>query len=154
MHDLLSRSGRPGAGREQGAPETRERMLAAVDYCDLFPDERGTGSSIAGWADSAIDSDDPDVAFAVARSFSSSWRDDMAGYLKRDIEVRIADRLRHALPLQRLRARAFDDPILRRHAAHPWYRDLIARYEAADRSGSDDAEASGKRPEGLGERPE
>ncbi|MET0589817.1 MAG: hypothetical protein ABWZ77_01450 [Naasia sp.] len=121
--DASDASNGPGA---HGSMPDHAQMLTGVYFCELFPAERGSGSAVSRWADAALVSTAPDIAYAVACSFSSGWRDDMAPHLKIEIERRIVDRLRWALPEPGLRERAAVDPVLRRHAEHPWYRDLLA----------------------------
>ncbi len=107
-------------------PPTGGQMLAGVGFCELVPGERGSGSTVAGWAKAALTSDDPAAALAVARSFSLGWRDELPADRKMEIERRIRERLVVALTSPRIRDRVSTDAILRRHADHPWFHDLVA----------------------------
>lgn len=124
-HAVPRPAGMPVVPAELHAP-TPAQMLAGIGFCELLPGERGSGSTVAGWARSALTGDDPRVALAIARSFSLGWRDELPADRKIEIERRIRERLVTALGSPRIRARVSADAILRRHADHPWFRDLVA----------------------------
>lgn len=114
-----------------GGLRDRMRPIAALMYVQLVTGERGSKSVVDGWADLALESASPSVAFNAACYYSESWSDHLSSTDKQRIEAQIADRLQYALPIPYLWKAAGTDPVLARHRTHQWYIDLLARYAPA-----------------------
>ncbi|MFD1713441.1 hypothetical protein ACFSBZ_03050 [Amnibacterium flavum] len=112
-----------------GALRDRMRPIAGLMFVELVPSEKGSGSPVDRWADLALESASPSIAFNAACYFSTGWRDELSAGAKKVIEARIADRLQYALTVPHLRMAAWTDPVLARHRDHPWYRELLHRFE-------------------------